>query len=626
VHERTKEGFLIAMTFARRALVPVAAFAGLLLHAVPALAMLAPSPASPWATANGRVLTIARVNGVVYVGGKFTQMTDPSGAVLARNHLAAISAADGHVLPWNPGANNFVRAIAVSTDGTKIYIGGDFTTLGGAARTRLAAEAAIAPASTRTTGTLLAWKPSADEGVYTITQLGGRVYLGGAFLHVSGRGRPRLAAVAASNGALAGWDPKADGAVRALLPSPTGSVVFAGGSFTHVNGASTPYLAAIDPASGLLHRWKSHTGDSILSLAENGSYLYAGDKGGGGHVRSWVLATGKLRWTESTDGNVNAVALLGQGSAQQLVIGGHFTKVGAQARHKVAVISPQTGLVDTSPGSWHPAAAGSDLGIYGELAYGQKVYFGGDFLEWQTHPGVAEQPHLAVFSTTAPADTTPPVMKAPAAIVRNGATLGMSKVPLSLSWSASDPGSGVCRYRAERRYGTNPYTPIGLLLATSRGASTAVSPAAHAYTFEAAATDCSDNTSAFVSGAPVTLTAYQNSSASISYRGGWRGARAAKAFGGSVRVSGVTGASATLRFTGREVAWVASLAPGDGSARVLIDGRAAGIVHLRSSAGIHRRVVFTRSWATSGAHTIRIIALGTHGHPMISLDALLALR
>lgn len=172
MHGRTKEGFLIAMTFARRALVPVAAFAGLLLHAVPALAMLAPSPDAPWATANGRVLTIARVNGVVYVGGKFTQMIDPSGAVLARNHLAAISAADGHVLPWNPGANNFVRALAVSTDGTKIYIGGDFTTLGGAARTRLAAEAAIAPASTSTTGTLLAWKPSADEGVYAITQLG----------------------------------------------------------------------------------------------------------------------------------------------------------------------------------------------------------------------------------------------------------------------------------------------------------------------------------------------------------------------------------------------------------------------------------------------------------------------
>ena len=178
-------------------------------------------------------------------------------------------------------------------------------------------------------------------------------------------------------------------------------------------------------------------------------------------MRSFVLRTGRLRWTETTNGNVNAVALVGLGSAQQLVIGGHFTKVGAQVRHKVAVLSPQSGLVDTSAGSWHPAAAGSDLGIYGMLAYGQKVYFGGDFLEWQTHPGVSEQAHLAVFSTTAPADTVAPVVKAPVATIASGATLGTAKVPLSLSWSATDPGSGVCRFHVQRRFSTNPYRAAG---------------------------------------------------------------------------------------------------------------------------------------------------------------------
>jgi hypothetical protein len=614
------------MTLARRALVPVAAFAGLLLHASAALAMLAPAPAAPWAIPNGRVLTIARVNGVVYIGGKFTQVMDTNGAVLARNHLAAISAADGHVLSWSPGANNFVRALAVSTDGKTIYIGGDFTSLGGASRTRLAAEAAIAPTSTSTTGTLRPWAPAADGSVYAITQLGGRVFVGGTFLHVSGHGRPRLAAVAATTGALAAWHPKADGAVRVLLPSPSGSEIFAGGFFAHVNGAHTPNLVAINPSSGGLDRWRSHPGDPVMGLAENGTYLYAGDSGGGGHVRSFALSTGRLRWTETTNGNVDAVDLIGLGSAQQLVIGGHFTQVGAQVRHKVAVLSPQTGLVDTSSGAWHPAAAGSDLGIYGALAYGQKMYFGGDFLEWQTHPGVVEQAHLAVFSTTAPPDTVAPVVTAPAVTVADGATLGIAKVPLSLTWSASDPGSGVCRFQLQRRYNVLPYQPVALVLATSRAAASSVSPAARAYTFRAAATDCSDNTSAFVATAPVRLTAYQNSSRAIAYHGGWSGGRAPNAFGGSVRRSGVTGASATLHFTGREVAWVASLAPGYGSARVLVDGRSAGIVHLRSATSVQRRVVFTHRWATSGAHTIKIVALGTRFHPLISLDALLTLR
>ncbi len=443
------------MSRARRALVPVLAFASLLLQASSAAATLAPAPAAPWATANGRVLAIVRVNNVVYVGGKFTQMIDTDGTVLARNHLAAVSAVDGHVLPWNPGANGTVRSMAVSIDGTTVYIGGDFTALGGKARAHAAAMAAIAPGSTTTTGTLRSWSPNADGSVYSLDQIGSRVYLGGAFLHVGGHGRPRLASVSAASGALTSWHPKVDGAVRALLPAAGGSTLFIGGSFHHVNGTSVAHLASIDPTTARLHPWRSHTGDTILALAENGTYLYAGDRGGGGHVRSFVLSTGKLRWTETTNGNVNTVALVGSGASQQLVLGGHFTKVGSQVRHKVALISPITGLVDRSPGAWHPAAAGSDLGVYSELAYGQHIYFGGDFLEWQVHPGVVEQSHLAVFSTTAPADVTPPVVTAPVATIANGATLGASKVPLRLTWKASDPGSGVCRSDVRRRFSGN---------------------------------------------------------------------------------------------------------------------------------------------------------------------------
>ena len=97
--------------------------------------------------------------------------------------------------------------------------------------------------------------------------------------------------------------------------------------------------------------------------------------------------------------------------------------------------------------------------------------------------GVVEQAHLADFATTAAADVTAPVVKAPAVRIAKGATIGTAKVPLSLALTASDPGSGVCRLQVEapllRR---NPYAPVPLLLATSRSASASVSPAARAYT------------------------------------------------------------------------------------------------------------------------------------------------
>jgi hypothetical protein len=124
----------------------------------------------------------------------------------------------------------------------------------------------------------------------------------------------------------------------------------------------------------------------------------------------------------------------------------------------------------------------------------------------------------------------------------------------------------------------------------------------------------------------VHLVAYQNSSRSITYRGRWHGGRAPNAYGGSVRRSGRSGASASLRFTGREIAWVASNTPSSGSARVLIDGRAVATVHLHATTSIQRRVAFTRTWATAGTHTIKVVAIGTRAHPLVSVDAFLVLR
>src|SRR5205085_136809 len=161
----------------------------------------------------------------------------------------------------------------------------------------------------------------------------------------------------------------------------------------------------------------------------------------------------------------------------------------------------------------------------------QHIYFGGDFLEWQVHPGVVEQDHLAVFSTTAAADTTPPVVTAPVASIAGGATLGASKVPLRLTWKATDAGSGVCRSAIARRFAGNPFAAVPLTLATSRSATTQAAPAAKAYLFSAAATDCSDLTSATATSAPVHLLAYQNSSPAIAYRGSWTPVRAPSAYG-----------------------------------------------------------------------------------------------
>ena len=66
----------------------------------------------------------------------------------------------GTPLPWNPGADNLVHALAVS--GNTVYAGGYFTSIGGSPRNFLAALAAGGA------GTALPWRPEADNVVFAL--------------------------------------------------------------------------------------------------------------------------------------------------------------------------------------------------------------------------------------------------------------------------------------------------------------------------------------------------------------------------------------------------------------------------------------------------------------------------
>ena len=139
--------------------------------------------------------------------------------------------------------------------------------------------------------------------------------------------------------------------------------------------------------------------------------------------------------------------------------------------------------------------------------------------------------------------------------------------------------------------------------------------AATTHRYRVSATDCVANASSFVQGPPVALTAFQDSSAGIAYTRAWARASAPKAYGGTIHSTSKAGAFATLTFTGRQVAWVATRTATRGSARVYLDGKLAGTVDLHSATAMHRRIVFAHAWASDAVHTIKIVCVGTPGHP-----------
>ena len=82
------------------------------------------------------------------------------------------------------------------------------------------------------------------------------------------------------------------------------------------------------------------------------------------------------------------------------------------------------------------------------------------------------------------------------------------------------------------------------------------------------------------------------------------------------------GATATMTFKGREVAFVSTVAPDRGRAGIYVDGTFAATIDLRSSSRHTRRVVYSRSWLSPGTHTIVVKVVGS---ARVDIDTLIVM-
>ena len=344
-----------------------------------------------WQT-NGGVADVLTVGSTTYLAGRFTAVR-PSGAAAGTNEvprlrLAAVDAANGSLLPWRPTTDGPVESIAVSADGSTIFLGGSFTTVNGQPRKNVAAVSAA-------TGALTSFRADTTGAVKALVATGDRLYLGGAFTSVNGTARIRLAAVNFGSGLVSGtWRPNTNATVLALALSPDGSTVYAGGLFTSVSGDATrKRLVKLSASTGALQPWASYPGYPIMSIVVTGSSVFVGGDGSGGHAGSYSL-TGQRGWVLQTDGGVNAVAV----RDGVLYVGGHFDNVckgdtaGATtgftcpenkaARKKIVAVDASDGALDP----WDPGA-NSTIGVTALDTEGTVLRVGGLFTKLGRVPG-----------------------------------------------------------------------------------------------------------------------------------------------------------------------------------------------------------------------------------------------
>jgi hypothetical protein len=343
----------------------IAAFAsGPLLGASTAQADTSPPAGTP-ATVSADVLPTWQINGVVwnavtvgntvYATGRFTKARPPGIAAggageIAAGNIFAFNITTGNPVPnFSHSLNAQGLAISASPDGTRVYVGGDFTTVDGQTRNRIAAF------NTATGALDTAFHPSVSNQVAGIAATNTTVYVGGNFSSVGGSSRTRLAAMTASTGALTSWAPTADdNFITTMVLSPDASRVIVGGHFTTLNHVAAYGMGALSTATGATQPWAANAvirdagvNGAITHLKADATQIYGGGYAfGSGSTWEGTFAlnptTGAINWLNDCHGDTYDVFAAGQA----LYSVGHA--------HDCSAIHS---FPDTSPRTWHRALA-----------------------------------------------------------------------------------------------------------------------------------------------------------------------------------------------------------------------------------------------------------------------------
>lgn len=277
--------------------------------------------------------------GKLVVAGDFTTVGGTSRVRLARLNR------DGTVDPsFNPGtgANSSVRALAVQPDGG-VVIGGFFSSVGGTPRNFIARVNANGALD----GTFNPGSGPNGQVNALVRQADGKVVIGGQFTSVNGTNRGFIARLNLDGSLDTTFDPGtgASATVRALALLADGSVI-AGGDFQFMNGVSSRGLARLDTTGAVNGVFAANltngVNGSVFSVAvHQGTHLVVG-----GSFTDVVNGTGRTNLARFTvngqldnafnaaaDGAVNTMTVQADG---RLLLGGGFNMVNGVARSRVA--------------------------------------------------------------------------------------------------------------------------------------------------------------------------------------------------------------------------------------------------------------------------------------------------
>ncbi|BCX15200.1 MAG: hypothetical protein KatS3mg097_092 [Candidatus Parcubacteria bacterium] len=330
---------------------------------------------------NNTVLALALSSdgSILYIGGMFTQVNSTT-----KNYVAALNTSDGSLVSsFNADANNTVFALTLSSDGSILYIGGMFTQVNSTTKNYVAAL------NTSDGSLVSSFNADANSAVRSLvlSSDNSTLYIGGDFTQVNSTTKNYVAALNTSDGSLvSSFNADANSSVYSLVLSSDNSTLYIGGAFTQVNSTTKNYVAALNTSDGsLVSSFNADANNTVfaLTLSFDGSILYIGgdftqvNSITKNYVAALNTSDGSLvsSFNASADNTVRSLVLSSDGSI--LYIGGYFTQINSTTKNYIAALNTSDGSLVSS----FNADANNTVFALALSSDGSILYSGGAFTQ-----------------------------------------------------------------------------------------------------------------------------------------------------------------------------------------------------------------------------------------------------
>lgn len=214
-------------------------------------------------------------------------------------------------------------------------------------------------------------------------------------------------------------------------------------------------------------------------------------------------------------------------------------------------------------------------------------------------------------------DGRAPTVTTPVARIGTGG-LGAT-VRGTVAWSGRDRGSGMRGYQVQARRDGGRWHAVRLPSSLTTSLTRAFTPGS-AFQYRVRAIDRVGNWSPWVVSAPIRTVVRQESHPAVLRAGAWSQVSGSGLYGGTAQATTTAGASARITASSKGIGWVTRRGPGRGVAQVYVDGALVATIDLERPAVTGPIVAYARSWTKPGTHTMKVVAQGTLGRPLVEVD------